>query len=144
MNTYSLISSFVFLLLRSLFPEKIPLLTSTAQHPQHREPLLFLGYFEKKSLLLLLSTHARDATSHNFSTRGNQFRGFSLLLLLGHDVLRPLEDLVLAHCHGQFEQELPVDGLNLVEADSQVFKGVSYALRPLFVDAVKWLKSGSG
>ena len=38
-----------------------------------------------------------------------------LLLLLRDDILRPLEDLVLTHRHGQLEQKLSVDGLYLIE-----------------------------
>ena len=37
------------------------------------------------------------------------------LLVVGHNCLRPLKDLILAHRHCQLKQQLPVDRLDVVE-----------------------------
>jgi hypothetical protein len=37
------------------------------------------------------------------------------LLVVSHNCLRPLKDLILAHRHCQLEQQLPIDRLDVVE-----------------------------
>ena len=43
---------------------------------------------------------------------------FFLLLGVSHDCFGALENLVLTHCHGELEEELPVHGLDVIERHS--------------------------